>query len=464
MTDQELDDLFKQQFASHQLPVPDNMWSRVQPQPDRKRRGAIWWWSAIGMLAVLALIGTLSTTHFSPKSGIEKKQHSTSVQQSGDRQKTDKTHLSTQRKQKDLLPADDMSQEKNKHHHKELRSVFANQQQQPRYALIDQKTSRVRSNTNEAIAEEKTAQLRSDTFPIPYKTSATIGNWQHQQGYLSMNNQPSVNDSVDGVQVPLTDSNVITIQNNEDRNDTTTKTVASIPVVIKKADTRRALSLAVSAAGYRGSRRVYDIDKSNSTGLPVAQFDPKESHILQGYGLQVQIDKPISSHLSLISGIRFLHMQQSITYLRQTVREYSEINSLGFNTDTAFYAQISYERPALRSAYNSVNIPLLVSYHKQNEKIELGATAGVLINAFSWYNGEVPGYDYRDILEAENIYKTRMGTALYAGINASKRVGNWQLFAEPHVQSALSNITKPTAHFKQKFTTYGLGVGIRKSL
>ena len=39
MTDKEFDDLFKQPFSEHEMPVPHDMWQRIQPE-EKKRRGA----------------------------------------------------------------------------------------------------------------------------------------------------------------------------------------------------------------------------------------------------------------------------------------------------------------------------------------------------------------------------------------------------------------------------------------
>ena len=157
--------------------------------------------------------------------------------------------------------------------------------------------------------------------------------------------------------------------------------------------------------------------------------------------------------------MQFAQTRQKAGYQQQNVVDMMSING----TDTSFYRQIVYKTENHNSTYNALNIPVLISY-QTGKKIQVGVTAGVIINAYSWHNGQVPNANYTATLDAKSTYKHNTGAALYASVTASKKIGGIEIFAEPHIQYSLGSMTKPNILFKQKINTYGLSVGVRTVL
>ena len=59
MTDNELDNLFKNTFNDHEAPIPGDMWQRIQPGDAKKRPIAFWWkWYAAAAVFLVAGMAT----------------------------------------------------------------------------------------------------------------------------------------------------------------------------------------------------------------------------------------------------------------------------------------------------------------------------------------------------------------------------------------------------------------------
>src|SRR3954451_23204734 len=59
MTDNELDDLFKNTLGNHEAPIPADMWQRIQPGRTKKRPVVLWWkWYAAAAVFLIAGMAT----------------------------------------------------------------------------------------------------------------------------------------------------------------------------------------------------------------------------------------------------------------------------------------------------------------------------------------------------------------------------------------------------------------------
>ena len=215
----------------------------------------------------------------------------------------------------------------------------------------------------------------------------------------------------------------------------------------------------VFATTAYADKQTYDVVKENPIfgAAPIPPPQPKPS--LWNYGAGIRLGIPIANKFTLKTGLQFAQTIQKADYQQQNVVDMISVRG----GDTSFYRQIVLETEKQKSTHNSLSIPVLISY-QTGKKLHVGATAGVIVNAYSWYSGNVPNADYTTTLNAKDTYKHNTGAALYAGVTIAQKLGTIELFAEPHLQYSISNMTKPTVPFKQKINTYGVSIGIRTSL
>jgi pectate lyase len=135
--------------------------------------------------------------------------------------------------------------------------------------------------------------------------------------------------------------------------------------------------------------------------------------------------------------------------------------------DTSNFLQIGHIKKTTTNHYRSVNIPLLASYETGNANFKVAVTAGAMINIYSWYNGFMLDSSSRavPIKSGSGVYKTNTGVGLYVGVSTIKRISDGlEVFAEPHLQYNLSNITSKNVPYKQKINYAGISLGVRYNL
>ena len=458
MTDKELDELFQQSFSDHRMPVPEDMWQRVNSKKEKERGVAFWWWSGLGVAALL-LAGVFvwwndnpSTTKTAATEVVSSSQNiktpsvkrsdsssqssssgvisggkseassftsessatnlkSSSTQNAGQENTTQFSHKRKRREQPDISAIKDDS------------VIAANKQQPGETVTAERRAASKTPDSESRETEEKTA---NQTLLKPNDSAA-----------FAINNKPEKVDSI----ASKMETSMVSVHPHKQHK----------------------VNIEGMIAGYIGDRNIYSVTKEMPTFF-VSMTNPQAKAMVRSYSFTVRIEKPLTNHLSLKTGLQFLQTRQNITFNAESVNQSAVINTFGVSSDTARFTQISLRRPLLKSIYNSFTLPLLISYQTTGKKFSIGASGGVLLNLFSWYQGEVPDGNYKSSIAAKQAFRPNAGSSLYASLHVAKSFGNWQLFAEPQLQYSLSSLTKKSASFRQKMTYYGLGIGIKKSI
>jgi hypothetical protein len=466
MTDKELDDLFKNTFANHEAPIPAGMWQRIQPGGAKKRPLVLWWkWYAIAAVFLIAGAatwwyadngGTTNKKALSYNTSSNTKNNPQTTQNTGDTgAKNDTNGYLQQNKSSDQLKAS-----LNK-------STITNKQQ----LAISQAGNKKESHSNNihlnssGSNNQNTTDLNASALGAKHDAQANITK-EHNYSIGGLNNNADLaqaqtsSGSTKGNQNTGAPPNNSIAKQNSTANNTTNinNTVASNT---KKGNKKKKhpWTLEVLGTTAYADKQTYDVVKENPifAAAPVPPSQPKPT--LWNFGTGVRLGIPVSKHFTLKTGLQFAQTLQNADYQQQNVVDMISVRG----GDTSFYRQIVYETEKQRSTYNALSVPVLISY-QTGKKIQVGATAGVIVNAYSWYTGKVPNADYTTTLEAKDTYKHNTGAAVYAGITVAKKIGAVELFAEPHLQYSLSSFTKPTVPFKQKINTYGLSIGVRTRL
>lgn len=470
MTDNELDNLFKNAFNNHEAPIPADMWQRIQPEDTKKRPVVLWWrWYAAAAVFLIASMATwwyisttesnnnksisyntgnakettAQTTQNADSAGVKNNQNATlQLNNSTDKQQTNTNKFTTPIESQ--LASSQPGGEKAGYHR--------NQNVNPVRSL-SQKDATHTTDLNASALNQKD-DIKPDNSDYNHLGQSQTTNTTN--GVIQAQTSPN---SATGGESDIKQSNNNTIQGSIKGNSNNTDTPVAANTKKDNKKEKHSWSLEVYGTTAYADEHRYDIIKENTLGMaaPIPQQQPKPS--LWNYGAGVRLGIPVSKKLTFKTGVQFAQTSQKADYQQQNVVDMISVRG----GDTSFYRQIMYESEKQKSTYNSLNIPVLISYQTGN-KVQVGATAGIIVNAYSWYTGNVPNGTYTTTFNAKDTYKHNTGAALYASISVSKKVGTVDVFAEPHIQYSLSNITKPGVSFKQKINTYGLSVGVRTRL
>ena len=478
MTDKELDDLFQKSFSAHQMPVPADMWERVNPQKEKRRRGLILWWSGLGVAALFVLVGTATWLyHTSEKQKLVAKTISKSVNPKQDNASTKTTipitppvgaslkedspnGLAKEKLSSDLMSNESLSQITQQHSRTDnhIAGLYTHQTKQKNNPVTT--VNKLQNAASYGANDIHKNQQDNGTVSIQQSNKEVSNNKSDETS------EPVITSNSNDVKLPQ--SNPLsalaqTLDSNANFANNTATQASKAAIKVKKIHCEKNTGLELMIAGYGNRRHVYDLSQFSVAGLvPFGPVNQKEKVLMNSFSITARLDKPLTKNISLKTGLQFLQTNQQVSYDYETVIPSISVSAL--NNDTTMSARLQSKQSLVKGTYNSLSVPVLISYHTNGTKLSLGATAGVLVNVRSWYKGNVPDAGNNHIAAAKSIFRTRTGPSLYAGLTVAKQVGGFQLFAEPHIQYTLSSITKSSASFRQKITSYGFGIGIRKAI
>ena len=461
MTDNELDNLFKNTLSNHEAPVPADMWQRIQPGGTKKRPVVLWWkWYAV---AAVLLIAGMATWWYADTAPANK---NTAI-----------SYNTTDKKGNNQPAIQDNRAKKN--------SSDAPVQQNNASGITNQTDANQQITPNRQSITSSHIANKKESNPHNSGLNATASNernttdvngtaLQQQQNITSNNNDLSADNhknNDDKNTAPISPNSSTTekenkvgaVNNDVAKQNTAASTTNNVTAANTKKDNKKAKlpwTIEFFATSAYADKQTYDVVKENPVSMAAPIPPPQPKPALWNYGAGVRLGIPIAKHVTLKTGLQFSQTRQKADYQQQNVVDMIAIN--GF-ADTSRFRQIIYQPENHQSTYNALNVPVLISY-QTGKKIQVGATAGVVVNAYSWYSGKVPNNTYTATLNAKDTYRHNTGAALYAGITVAKKLGAIEVFAEPHLQYHLSSFTKSAVPFKQKINTYGLSIGVKTAL
>ena len=139
--------------------------------------------------------------------------------------------------------------------------------------------------------------------------------------------------------------------------------------------------------------------------------------------------------------------------------------------DTLQYQQTGKRIKTTYNRYRNIDIPLVIGYELGNGRIHANINAGVIINLYSWYKGDVLDSLYQPVTittgKSNSIYqfKNNIGIGFLGSISVYyKMTDNLHLVLEPYFRYNLSPISKQNLNLQQKYNVAGLRAGVRFDL
>lgn len=142
--------------------------------------------------------------------------------------------------------------------------------------------------------------------------------------------------------------------------------------------------------------------------------------------------------------------------------QYTQINEKMNFTDSS----VSLNNVTYINHYNTLDVPLLLSYSIKQSNFTTSFTSGILLNIHSKYKGAIPDA-YGSTLNIQNrdVYNNNTGISLYFGVGFSKEIKNKiDIFAEPYFRYRVKDMTNSMQPFDQKIHTAGISLGMRYRL
>ena len=221
------------------------------------------------------------------------------------------------------------------------------------------------------------------------------------------------------------------------------------------------------------------VSNVSASSLYLLKKDSSESSQI-GFTAGVRIVKPITDNILLKAGLQYTQANQKYVYRTEnevktttvvTVR--SIIRAPGDTVivhDTSTLQTIGFKNNTVINHYRTLDIPITIGYQSgtPDDDLRFGVNAGAVLNLSSWYEGVILDSSLATVTlnkTGNQVYKTKVGLGLYAGLSIVKRLGDdMHAFVEPYFRYNLSDMTTPQASFKQKLNFVGVSFGLRFNL
>lgn len=460
MSNQRIDQMFKQKLGDGVMPVPDSLWNNIEPfLPEAKRRtrwGLIWLFGAGVLLASLTywlVSNNMQSENISITEAETANQSSTFSDRSFKSSNTESQNATT------VVITDEINaQEEN--------SARTNTQQ-----------STQTSNSHKALRTSFGTSKTSVTSLSPMIQNAVLTETA-EQNIMLVKEESVANE--------MTDLSL-------DQNHATS--LLTSPMLLLN-DSRRRLPdpakdcYSFGSKGNRGNLLLF-AEAYMGPGIATKKMTSRREDVSTYIA---QRDSSESSRLSWHAGIRAGVLHRTGITLRVGAH-YTQVNELFDYVDGTYVGNITridtfYDGGGMiididtvvvpvsgqrikttHNRYHTVDIPVLLGYQISKGHWTYGLQAGPVFNMAFIKKGDILGVDGEphsistDAADEYPAFKDKLGLSIYAAAHIGHRIGyRTTVYAEPYVQHRLKTLTLDTYPIDQRQTNIGLSIGLRVAL
>jgi len=214
----------------------------------------------------------------------------------------------------------------------------------------------------------------------------------------------------------------------------------------------------------------YAIKKYSDTGVSLINKRKESLSFRSAFSAGFRYTRVFENGMSVRGGLNFSQVNEKFSYLQANVVQIIYvINTNGDTTDTYYVRNSRYKTSSNR--YRTIDIPLTVGYEMGNGKFHANINTGVVINVYSWQDGETLDNNFMPVsitTGKENNpyqYKTNVGLGFIGAASFYYKLNSrLHLMAEPYFRYNFSAMNKEAITLQEKFTTIGLRLGVRVDL
>lgn len=457
MSNQRIDQMFKQKLGDGTMPVPAGLWNNIEPfLPEAKRRTR---WGLIWLIGTGILLAGLTYWLVSNNSQTENISITEAV--AADRSST---------------IANQSVKTSNNESQNTVNAVLADEAETSEE--ISSGTISLQSNQLSGTQKALLASSRNS------KASETSGSHIIHNALTESYEQNTLLVKEGSLENAMTDLNL-------DHNTTTS--LLTSPVLLVQDFNRRRLPdpakdcYSFGSKGNRGNLLVF-AEAYMGPGIATKKMTSREEDVSTYIA---QRDSTESSRLSWHAGLRAGFLHRSGITLRVGAH-YTQVNELFDYIDGTFVGSITridtfYDANGMiddidtvlvpvsgqrikttHNRYHTVDIPVLLGYQVSQGHWTYGLQAGPVFNLAFIKKGDILGSDGEphsistDADDEYPAYKDKLGLSIYAAAHIGHRIGyRTTLYAEPYVQHRMKTLTLDTYPIDQRQTNIGLSIGLR---
>jgi hypothetical protein len=234
---------------------------------------------------------------------------------------------------------------------------------------------------------------------------------------------------------------------------------------------------------YAGPDYAFESYKSygDTASANYLQKRKSSTKFASAFSAGVRYTKVFDNGTSIRTGLNYTQVNEKFIYFNPSEIKYVTVittrvvirapGDTVFINDTLQYQQTGTRTKTTYNRYRNIDVPIVIGYELGNGKIHANINAGVIINVYSWYKGDVLDSLYQPTTittgKGNSIYqfKNNIGVGFLGSISLYYKItDDLHLLLEPYFRYNLSPISKQNLNLQQKYNIAGLRAGVRFDL
>lgn len=234
---------------------------------------------------------------------------------------------------------------------------------------------------------------------------------------------------------------------------------------------------------YAGPDKSFETYKSynDTASANYLQKRKASTTFASAFSAGVRYTKVFDNGVSVRAGLNYSQLNEKFLYFNPNELKYVTVittrviirqpGDTVYINDTLQYQQSGTRTKTTYNRYRNIDIPLVFGYEVGNGKIHANINAGVIINIYSWYKGDMLDSLYQPVSittgKGNSVYnfKNNIGIGFLGSVSVYyKLTDNLHLLLEPYFRYNLSPMSKANLNLQQKYSTAGIRAGIRFDL
>lgn len=469
MTENQFDEFFRKKLGDYSSPVPEDMWRRIKQRKDKERRTLL-----ILLLLLLMVGGTTSYFIFERRAASQKENTALSQKQTNP-----STNNSTQNKnQKQTIATQDSTTSSQENKISSLNNETEKSSEPGLNKNNNSKTNESKSTKiSNSVIKNNVAKTNREKNLISKNSTDEMNKTGREpiEQNLEQPKNNQANEVTKQNEVAKPGEQVIAEQNNQNNlssKDSSQKKLqnnaASKEIIIK---THSPIIKNLFVEVYASPD--IPVNKISSNNADYLRHKDSTSQMKLSYTFGVRIGAALGEHFTVKTGFQYSDINEKFNYLNKNATRTVPVvitrtltNSSGETMmllDTSNLIQAGKDYKLSYNHYKSIDIPILIGYETNGERLKAAFNTGIILNIKTSYKGEIldASLNAADI-NSYNIYKNNTGVSLYFGLGVSTKLNdNFRLFTEPYVRYRLNSMTGTRQSFSQKINVGGLSLGLR---
>lgn len=180
--------------------------------------------------------------------------------------------------------------------------------------------------------------------------------------------------------------------------------------------------------------------------------------------------KEFGTHFNFSAGLNYCQINEQFKFSKGNIIQIIYVTNASGDTIDIYQTE-STRYKTTYNKYRTIDLPISIGYGWKINKWDFIANTGVVMNIISFYKGDILNSDLQPIaMNASSLskayqLKTNIGLGFIGSMSIVRQLNNkFSVFTEPCFRYNFSLMNKETTHFKQRFTTTGLRLGLRMNL